>query len=445
MHPLASDNRRFSLLGPVCLCLAPILIFYVLLGREMQAVPMYDDYHAILAFVLDLQTHHGFWNRLLEIAATQHDEYKLVVEHLITAGDYAATGHVHFGLLIALGNAMVLGIAGLLWANCFETEPGFRWRLVLFAPVLWLLFQLNYVENLDWAMCGLQTMPVLLFSLAALHFAIRSGRMAAVAASVSLLLACLSSANGFLVAPLVVAVLFRSRRFQAMLLALSSTVLALWIFLYRYQSFDVSKSFAKPSLLTKLLFFLSFLGGAVENMHHYPVANASVLLGALILAIMVTFWFVQRTGNAFVLATGTWCLLSAAVVAQGRSYLGVVMSLTGRYKIYSDLLLICCYILLASHFLQNQPGPKRRLIVGVILTGAVLFACAADVAGYKFLAKRRQRVMFGLRQYQLDPKKNSPEVSLGGEVFGGFEPEISREVLTRALRGRIYTMPDSLE
>ena len=45
---LVSESRRSSLIGSVAFT-SPVLIFYALLGNEMRPVPMYDDYHAILA------------------------------------------------------------------------------------------------------------------------------------------------------------------------------------------------------------------------------------------------------------------------------------------------------------------------------------------------------------------------------------------------------------
>lgn len=439
----ASPNRlSLRLLSAIVICLCPVVVFYALLFKQALAVPMYDDYPAILKFALGLHGFSSSGDRLLYCFATQYDEYKLVIEHLIVAADYGLTRHVHFGFLIATGNAMVLGLAGLLWRNSFVTERDISKRLLLFAPVLWFLFQLNYVENLDWAMCELQTVPVVLFSLATLHFAVRRGGCFALLASLCAIAAPLSSANGFLVIPIALWLLLRSRRFWSALSVAGGGLVAVAVFLYRYQRFDPSLSFPRPSVGTKLLFYCSFVGSAVENMHRRPIAYASLVLGVCILGVLLAFVSRQRRSDPFVLGVAVWCLLSAAVVTQGRSYLGVTMSLTGRYKVYSDLLLLCCYLLLVPAVSAGSYGHRiRERLWATSLVVSVLFGIAGDVNGYRFLAKRRGRVMLGLRQYLSDPGRTPPEISLGGEPFAGSDPQIARQLLTKALQLQMYRLP----
>lgn len=126
-----SDRKSRNLLGPICLCLAPVLVFYGLLIKELRPVPMYDDYHAILAFILELKALGTIQSRLLFLAAAQHYEYKLLIEHLLAAANYGITGQVHFGFLIMAANLMVLGIAWLFWSQSF-TEERLGPRLFIF-------------------------------------------------------------------------------------------------------------------------------------------------------------------------------------------------------------------------------------------------------------------------------------------------------------------------
>ena len=316
--------------------------------------------------------------------------------------------------------------------------------MLLFAPVVWLLFQLNYVENLDWAMCSLQTMPVILFSVASIHFGVRPGLGATLLASLCVVLASFSSANGFLVVPILACIFLVTRRFQAVLVLGFSTSLALAAYLYRYQRFTPPGTAIQTNWAGKLLFFLSFLGASVEDMHHRPVKDASLVLGILLLGSLLVLCSRWRTmaRSSFTLSVAAWCLLSAAAVTHGRSAQGVAMSLTGRYKIYSDLLLICTYL-----FWTSSPGwggrPSRwgRILWAAALSFSVLFAIGGDVAGYRYLVKRRERVALGLRQYLENPATNPPEISLGGEPFGGTEPEYARRVLTQVLQAGLYRLP----
>ena len=439
-------SARFSWrIFSVALCLVPVVLFYFLLWHESRPVPMFDDHHAILFFALELQQQHGPVAKLLYLAAAQHDEYKLIVEHTLVALDLTLAGRIHFGLLILIGNLLVAATASVLWVNSFITQRDSGRRLLLFAPVVLLLFQLNYVENLDWAMCALQTMPVVFFSFAALHFALRSGRSAAGFACACAILACFSSANGFLIAPIGLAILVLRHRLAAAVIWSVSIALALLVYLYHYQRFTPPDAAQPVSAGSKLMFFFSFLGAAVENMHHAPIRNGSIALGVAIVLVLLYGAFKRGCAmHPFAMSTALWCILSAAIVAQRRSSQGLVLSLTGRYKIYSDLLLICCYLLAAGRLSSKEVRPRAALLwLAPVIVASALFCAAGDFFGYKYLSHRQRRVAIGIAQYVADPSRASPEVSLGGEPFAGDEPEFSREVLNEAITLGIYRLPAS--
>ena len=418
-------------------CLVPVLVFYVLLWREMRSVPMFDDYHAVLRFALDYQAQPGLGAKLLYLLAAQHDEYKLVVLHAVIAADLACTGHVHFGLLIWLGNLLALGIAALLWKH---VNPQ---RLVLFAPILFLLFQLNYVENLDWAMCGLQTMAVVFFGMSALHFVLRTGRTESALACTALVFASLSSANGFLVAPIGLLWLVVERRFLAAAAWAASAAGALSVYLFHYRAFVPARPADSVTVAQKGVFFLYFVGGAVENMHHQPIPHAALVLGLGLIVILAHATYNRfYDANRFIASLAVWSFLSAALVAQVRSAQGEILSLTGRYKIYSDLLLICCYIYGIRRVRSVEPAQRLHLPQTLAIAVTLLFALAGDIAGYRFLVHRRERVALGLNQYAADPARVPPEISLGGEPFAGGDPEAARLVLNESQARGLYKLPE---
>lgn len=443
MTQAASLKHKSGLVFPLAFCLLPVLVFYGLLWRELRPVPIFDDYHAILYFVLQLERLHGPTGRLLYVIAAQHDEYKLIVEHALVAADWAATGRVHFGFLMLLGYGMVLGMAWVLWANLNAGTQALRDRLLLFAPVAYLLFQLNYVENLDWAMCSLQTLPVLWGALLSMHFLPRAGGRSLALACFWGWFASLSSANGFLLAPIGACLLIVTRRFRDLVVWCATFGFALVLYLYRYEHFIAPDAVMATGFGRKLIFWLQFLGGAAENMHHVPVRNGSVLLGLVILIIFTTVC-IQRLyrDQPFFFCVAIWCFLSAAVVTDVRISQGLDLSLTERYKIYSDLLLVCCYSFALRFLRPTLATASKRKLYRVVCVAAVLFALGSDIFGYRYLVKRQRRVALGLDQFAADPARNSPEISLNGEPFAGTEPEFARAVLVEAVRLRVYALPD---
>ena len=379
---------------------------YVILFQEFSSLPLIDDYLAILDFSLHLQSIPAFSQKLLYAFTVQNGQYKLIVEHLIVTVQIQLMHRISIGFLVALGDILLLPILFILWKNFEPQEGKVRTKLVLFLPVVYLLFQLNYVETLDWAMAALQNITVILFALLSLHYLQQCKRSSFLLACGFSLLSAASSTNGFFLAPVgLVLLLLRSRVRRAV----AWTVLFITFWAGFAFNFVTPAAAHQVSLLNKFLFFLSFLGGAAENMHGYPVRHASMVLGFCLLALLsiaiTRRWFQE---NAFAAGAVLWIMLTAAAVSEVRVGLGMELALSVRYKIYCDLLVIFAYGLLADRIRRNprpilkQPG---FLLSAVIAVG---FCACSDILGQRFLHNRRQHMEAAMRAYQASPGTMSP-------------------------------------
>jgi uncharacterized membrane protein len=359
----------------------------------------------------------------------------------MVAAQWAMTGQVSFRWIIVLGNLLVLGMLWLYWRHSFEQESDLPQRLLLFVPVAYLLMQLNWVENLDWAINDVQTVGVLFFSMACLHFVLQDGRRRFAAACVCGVLACLSSANGFLLLVLGLPVLWQRRRWGQMALWVAVFAAALWMYVYRYVPFGVTQQLQGATLAAKAVFFLSLMGSAVENMSRFPVKGSAIVLGLLVLATFTAAcWKRYDRSNAFAIVTAVWVLLSCALVTQGRSGFGITLSLTGRYKIYSDMLLVFCYVFAAERLAVKAVRGKRLLYVAALAV-TVLLCAGSDYFGKKFLANRQRRVADGLNEFEADPAHNPPMISLTDQPIPQAEPQHDRVVLNEAIAAGVYRLP----
>ena len=444
--------RRRSRWIAFALLLLPVLLVYAALWKQARSLPMQDDFLAIVNFGLVYKSQPSALARLMYVIAAQHNEYKLVVEHAIVAADLSLTGHLHFGLYIWIGNLLLLPIAWLFWSNLRPNDQNVTRRLVLFVPVCWLVFQLNYVENLDWAMCGLQTMPVVLFSLAALHFLVRSGRRALVLAFLFAVLGCLSSANGFLMGPVGVVLLLASRRVRQVVPWCAAYCVAAAVYLYRYKPFTPPHYQSGTAFSDKLLFFFSFAGAWAENMHHFPVRYGSVAAGCAVCAIVV--FMAARTdfarSGAFYFYTLVWCLITAALAADKRVGEGLVVALSMRYKIYSDIALICLYAFAVMQFERWQASRSRGSRAGCCAPGgwpmgrccwwcfalpaflmcsAINFDCSPEVQ------RRGDGCVRG------GPRSEYSRCKRSGDDYRRGEPDFSRRALVEALQTGLYRLP----
>ncbi len=432
--------------------LAPILAGYAIMARYAVNMPLIDDYPTILGFCLNYERLPSAGARLHYILADQYLEYKLVMIHLISAVELALTHHVSFALLFWVGNLMLLPLLYILW-RCYiprQTHPGRqvdpRRRLVIFVPIVFLLFSLNYGEALDWTSTSLGYIGTLTLSLGAIELLASSAKDRAgvkhgtawryAAACLCALAACLISANAVLLLPLGL-VLLLPRRAYGWAAAWCAVVLASLIpYLF---GFARETRFGHGSALLIPVFFFSFLGGALQFIP-LAVPLGLTIVCLYVLALRSGFF---RTHPAAMLSV-TWLLASAALAAVGRGRTGLAFSVVSRYRIYSDLLLIFCYGFLADWVQrQNIPAHWRRRLYGVALAAAVLLWAHGDYQAANILKGRRAMMLAAAAGYRADPQRNSP-MHFGDraadEFFAAREIE-AREEVTAAEREGLYRLP----
>jgi hypothetical protein len=415
----------------------------------MFSYPCQDDFGAILGFSLHYHQLSDPWSRLTYIIAAQHVDYKLIFEHCLLVLQLHLLGHVDFTLLVVAGDLFLLGILFAVWKMCFPQEESVRTRLLLFVPVSFLLFSLNYAETLNWAMACLQNLPVVFFSMMALYFLSfacprdeRSGQYDLTSGRFRLacgfaVLAPLASANGFLVAPIGLSLLWLRRE------ALRSVV---WCMLfpplvagYLFQYRGALPTMRVP-LYTKPLFVLGVLGNAAPP-------KLVLTMGAVIVWIWTrslrTKYFAE---NPYAVAVSAWVVGTALMIAAGRGNYGLAAANASRYKIYSDLILIYCYGFAVTQLRRSaMPKERQQRLYRAAICLAALYCVRSDLAAWRFLTQRRADVNTGMTAWRKNPAANSPMFisdAVTQQAQSVREDEASRQVLNDAVAAGVYT-PDS--
>jgi hypothetical protein len=418
--------------------LLPAIAAYWILCRQALFVPFEDDYAVVLAFANHYEHLPTLQAKVLDIAAEQVNEYKLVFAHSIVASEIELTRHLNFAVLTTLGNLFLLPIGYFLWLTYQDEGIALNQRLLEFLPISFLFFSLTYWPNLNWATTALQNIPVVFFSLAAIYFLLPRKMIGLT--RVRLLLACLAaavaaltSANGFLLCPVGLLILLPRRDYARSVAWCASLVLPLAAYLYHYSR--VPRPADIGSYVTRPLFFLAFLGcGAVPS--RWPAAAVGlVILGILWLAVRSRYDGMNPVAFYFMV----WIVATALLVAWVRG--AGSFAIGSRYSIYSILLLIFCYSFL-NHYLPNRwVAFDRRRFYAACLVLSVCICFFADLHAYKKLAARRQMIIQGLEFYCANPESNSPMNDPNLET--GFEKErvYERDTLTRAIEQHLYTLP----
>jgi hypothetical protein len=420
----------------VLLVLFPAIVSLGILFRQSLNAPYQDDYAVVLDFSTKYVKLPTPQSKLVFIATSQVNEYKLAFSHAVVAAELAMVHRVNFAFLTVLGNLFLPAIAFLLWLTYREEEQDLPTRLLAFVPISFLFFSLTYWENLNWATTDLQNIPVIFFALLAIYLLLgkeRTNGPRLLLACVAAALAAFTSANGFLLGPIGLFVLWTRRSYGKAAIWCASFVLPLAAYLYHYA--PVAHELLPTRWLTRPLFFLAFLGcGAIPL--RWPAALAGVVILFIFWkAVRARFDRIQPAGFYFTV----WILGTAALVAWVR---GATAFLVGsRYSIYSLLLLIFCYSFLARAVAERMPGfDRRRFYVTASVLSFLLFV-VANVHAYGKLGARRRMVLTGIELYRADPIANSPMIDQN--LLKGFPQERAweQDALTRAIEARVYALP----
>lgn len=409
-----SRSERTSVLVALALIVLPAVLFYTILFRNAVDIPIQDDYEGLLDFLNRVSTLQGVGAKTSYFLAAQYNEYKLFFVHGFSWLTLRLTGHINIKLICAIGNTVILLLAILLWKNFLPKHPRLSYRLTFFIPASWLLFQLQYVETLNWAMASLANLPVLLFSLGGIYLLVNDSRAEFLGAAVCLVLAVSSIGSGLLMIPIGLLILVSERRYKR-LLAWSLVSLACVVsYAYRYNTMS-SQSRLNHSVLSTVvrarpLYVVAFMGNAAAfplGGRYLPFeVSLSILVG---LALCAFFIVLLRRGyartNPVVCYWVLFLTLTAVGVAGLRSDISVAQSMDSRYAIYSALFLILAWFAIVEEFLQyERVAPWRNTTLPVAVFGAMLFAITMDLIGARYLAIRNQEIILGMTAYEHSAK-----------------------------------------
>ena len=219
--------------------LIPPIAFYVLVVRSLTGLPVADDYDSVLQFLLLWKKGSGI-SHVIQIVTYQHNEYRLMFENAVVGVQYAILGHTNFKELAILGDLFVIPLFVLLYLIWRECDRPRGYTLLVFVPVSWILFQLQYASTLNNA-TALQTIPVIVFALLTCFLATKTSRIAFLGTLLSLLLCIASSGNGLLMILVGVIFYLQRREYKRFVTWCAVSTIAFLIYYHGYD-FTISGS-----------------------------------------------------------------------------------------------------------------------------------------------------------------------------------------------------------
>jgi hypothetical protein len=387
-------NKLPIIFTPIAVAL-PILLYFVLLQKYAVNIPLFDD-HALKAFLVNYLKTDTFLQKLTEIFR-QHNEHRIALTRVVTLLSYWSKGVIDYRFLMLFGNIFLIGILVIFWKIFKKINlPSY-----FFLPVPFLLFHLQHSENTFWGMAAVQNFGIVFWLLLVFYFLNSTKSWGIFWAIIAQFVATFTSGNGFLGAVVGLVILALQKRYKhgAIWLVMSGLMAVLYFFDYEKPKGNPASGSFSMSLFTKG--GLSFLGSLADILPLNPLDSrillASVLGGIILFSILIiTFVVIYRSDffrkhnqsdgfDYFVLSVLMLVGATTLIVTFSRIGFGLHTMLTGRYKIYSVIALISCY-LFAVKYLRNR---ALQLFWSVAFLGSVAFNLVSNYAYFEDVVAHR--------------------------------------------------------
>lgn len=387
---------KFFYTGAIVILILPIIFFYVTLLSNCVNIPYDDDFPSLLLFITTFAKTHGIFNKITLLITQQYSSYKLIFENAIASLYYFIFGKINFIFLQIMGDLFVLLIL-YFFILIIKKWVDNRIKLIIsLIPVVYILFQFQYFETLNWAMAGLQNIPVIAFSFFAIYFLLKHSYRFFLISNLFFVLAVFSSGNGLLLFPIGILIILQQKNTNKLIiwLVISIGLILLYFFDYHFKN----DGLPMKSLLynINLPFALSFMGAAFTNYSYgYKV---SFFAGVLILSTFL-FMFRKRSDHTDpeIFYSFLFIIFTAVAVSSIRGKYGLAASLWSRYAIYSDLAIIFCYLFLVKEIIKTKYF-KLFIIIAIILS--IFFNFNANKEYYSQVQEKKTSLIYSIEAFR---------------------------------------------
>jgi hypothetical protein len=362
----------------------PIAWFFLFIYHNSLNIPHYDDYIAILQFLIAFVKSDSFLDRL-HLIFLEHNNHRIVVCRIATLLVYYISGSINFKILCIIGNVSLIGIVYIFYKS-FKIE---RLKHLLYVPSVFIVFQIQFWQASLSSTAALQHVWILFFALACFYLLTHESRGYCIASFFAAVCATFSGANGCVCFMIGLAMLLIRKRFVKSVLWSCSAAFVLYIYFYDYQF----NSIQLPALDEAAVFIFSFLGSAISFNHPYLALLAGFI-------VIIHFFYLTYSSyyknNPALYAMIVFVIITAVMICIGRSHLTTSsQALAGRFNLNSSLLILCIYLssieLIAGSRRLSAIWQNKKIIICFSLTCIVLSCCFCVMSYVKNLGHIAQR------------------------------------------------------
>jgi hypothetical protein len=397
-------NQRKTLIWITILL--PIISFYAYVNHYAVNIGWNDDFHGIEGFLASWMQQET-WGDKIALLFSQMCEHRILYVRLSTLLGYNLLGEVNYKFMMLMGVSYLLILPFIFRRVLQELNLG----LVYLIPIIFIIFNIQPIENIFWAITSLQPNVVIIFGLWAFSLLLFTKKSVYFyLANILMFVAMFTNGNGmfaFLAAiPIVLIQRTKSEKIQYF----AFVIFSFWLYFHDFQKVGIRPD---PIInITKyphyiVANFFSFFGSPIDstvqfysNPLKYTVAITTgvLMIGWCLFLIGKFLWKYYRSqknslpigegwggANLFLLSSFIFVGLSGAAFAVSRAIQGLDVAFASRYKTVSIILFIIVYLSLLN-FVKKEKL-RKFLIISILTTGLFnlfsYYAASDDVLNYR--------------------------------------------------------------
>ncbi len=394
------------------LVLLPIVVFFVFFWIYALNVGYADDFHGIEGFLASWMQQ-DTWQDKLHLLFSQMCEHRILYGRCSTLLSHAIFGEINYKFLMLSGVAYLLVLPFVFYRVLRQLNVG----LAYLAPIVFIVFNIQPIENIFWAMTVLQPNITLIFGIWALYLLIFTTKpVYFYAAAFLCFVSMFTNGNGMFSYLAAIPVVLYLRSKNEKIQWFSFIIFCFVTYFYDYKNPgirpDVGKNFTEyPHLI--IGDFFAFFGSPLDStvqFYNILVKNTTAIVGGVMLVgwlavLLFTFAYFQIKNttpnnwfyglyqnmmrrfkfNLFLLSNFIFVSLSGAAFAVSRASQGLEQAFMTRYKSVALILFVLFYL---SFFnvIRAQNWKKYLRLSITLAFGFNLFSYYAsfdDVANYR--------------------------------------------------------------
>jgi hypothetical protein len=383
--------------------LLPLALYYFVVCLFAVNIPLSDDFPTVFGFLGSYISLEKAYDKI-RLLFSQHNEYRIVTNRLVSLAVYKLKGAVDFRLLILIGNILLLPAVYAVYASFKKNKE----KLKYFLPAVLIIAVPQFTGSIFWATSVLQNISCLAFSLLVLVSLKKESSFRLFSAFAFAVIAVFSSGNGLLALPAGLVFLLLVKRKKPAILWTVGTIFVLFGYFYGYTTPVHEKIYYAVNPFSIIEFFFVFLGSPVVFSVLYMKSvlgqNAELIIRliAIIAGAAVTAYFIFLVKkkyyriNPVIFTMFILFFLTALAAAITRSGIGPLQAFASRYRIIPIFIFALMYL----SFIEINKEKETEKYYKYILILAALFSAFSYVSNLPAIKSSRANLVAGLTTWQ---------------------------------------------